>query len=74
VGFLGKWVKYNQFLILAYASFVSSPTDQARRRIFTLDGSNDVDSYKNVPFGGFFDIALHLLHLGGEPPNTIFGA
>ena len=25
-----------------------------------LDGSNDVDSHKNVPFGGSVDIAPHL--------------
>jgi len=27
--------------------------------IFTLDGSNDADSRKDVPFGGFVDIASH---------------
>jgi len=36
-----------------------------RRRIFTLDGSNDADSSKDVPFGGFVDIA----HFGGEIPQ-----
>ena len=52
---------------------MNSPTDQTRRRIFTLDGSNDVDSRKDMPFGGFVDIAPHS---GGEmPPKTpIFGA
>jgi len=36
-----------------------------RRRIFTLDGSND------VPFGGFVEIAPHF---GGEiPENPNFG-
>ena len=38
---------------------MNSPTGQTRRRIFTLDGSNDADSRKDVPFGGFVDIAPH---------------
>ena len=37
-----------------------------RRRIFTLDGSNDADSRKDVPFGGFVDIAPHF---AGETPR-----
>ena len=36
---------------------MNSPTGQTRRRIFTLDGSNDAYSRKDVPFGGFVDIA-----------------
>jgi len=36
---------------------MNSPTGQTRRRIFTLDGSNDADSHKDVSFGGFVDIA-----------------
>jgi len=59
-GLLGKWVKYNDFLkIYLYLFFMNSPTGQTRRRIFTLDGSNDADSRKDVPFGGFVDIAPH---------------
>ena len=34
---------------------MNSPTDQTRRRIFTLDGSKDADSCKDVSFGGFVD-------------------
>jgi len=51
---------------------MNSPTGQTRRRIFTLDGSNDADSRKDVPFGGFVDIDTHF---GGEipPKKTIFG-
>jgi len=45
---------------------MNSPTGQTRRRIFTLDGSNDADSRKDVPFWGFVDIALHF---GGEIPR-----
>ena len=43
-----------------------SPTGQTRRRIFTLDGSNDADSRKDVPFLGIFHIAPHL---GGQKPQ-----
>ena len=42
---------------------MNSPTGQTRRWIFMLDGSNDADSRKDVPFGGFVDIAAHF---GGE--------
>ena len=45
---------------------MNSPTGQTRRRIFTIDGSNDADSRKDVPFGSFVDIAFHL---GGEIPQ-----
>ena len=38
---------------------MKSPTGQTRGRIFTLDGSNDEDSRKDVLFGGFVDIASH---------------
>ena len=38
---------------------MNSTTGQTRRRIFTLDGSNDADSRKDVPFGGFVDISPH---------------
>jgi len=51
---------------------MNSPTGQTSLRIFTLDGSNDADSRKNVPFGGFVDIAARF---GGEitPKKTILG-
>ena len=45
---------------------MNSPTGQTRRWIFTLGGSNDVDSCKDVSFGGFVDIAIHF---GGEIPR-----
>jgi len=47
---------------------MNSPTGQTRRRIFTLDGSNDADSRKDVPFGGLVDTAPHFLWGGGEIP------
>ena len=62
-GLLGKWVKYNEIFfylfIYLYLFLINSPTGQTRRRIFTLDGSNDADSRKDVPFVGFVDIASH---------------
>jgi len=36
-----------------------SSGSQTRRRIFTLDGSNEADSRMDVPFGGFVDIVPH---------------
>jgi len=68
-GLLGKWVKYNEnffYLFIFYLFFINSPTGQTRRRIFTLDGSNNADPRKDVPFGGFVDIASHF---GGEIPQ-----
>ena len=52
---------------------MNSPTGQTGRRIFTLDGSNEADSRKDVHLGGVVDIAPHF---GGEiPPKTpILGA
>jgi len=43
---------------------MNSPTGQTRRGIFTLYGSNDADSRKDVPFEGFVDIVPP--HFGGE--------
>jgi len=64
-GLLGKWVKYNKsFIYLFIPFFMNSPTGQTRRRIFTFDGSNDADSRKNVPFGGF----VYIAHFAGKIP------
>jgi len=47
-----------------YLYFLSnSPTGQTARRIFTLNGSNDADSRKGVPFLAFVDITAYL---GGQ--------
>jgi len=69
-GLLGKWVKYNENFIYLFIPFyfMNSPKGQTRRRIFTLDGSNDADSCKDVPFGGFVDTAPHF---GGEIPSKL---
>ena len=65
-----RWDLYSQEstfpLVYLYLFFINSPTGQTRRRIFTLDGSNDADSRKYVPFGSFVDIAPHV---GGEIPR-----
>ena len=45
---------------------MNSPTGQTRRRIFTLDGSNDADSRKDVPFGGFVKIPQNPQFWGRE--------
>ena len=59
---LGKFYLF----IYLYLFFMNSPTGQTRRRIFTLDGSNDADSHKDVPFEGFVDTVPHF---GGEIPR-----
>ena len=67
-GQIRKWVKYNEilFIYLFVPFFMNSPTGLTRRRILTLDDSNDADSRKDVPFGGFVDIAPHFR---GEIPR-----
>ena len=45
---------------------MNSLTGQTRRRIFTLDGLNDADWRKDVPFVSFIDISPHFR---GEIPR-----
>jgi len=52
-------VKYNEFLY-SYLFFGNSPTSQTHV-------SNDADSRKGVPFGGFIHIVLHF---EGEIPQN----
>jgi len=52
---------------------MNSSTGQTGRRIFTLDGSNDADSSKDVPFGGFVDIAPHLGEGVKSPKRQFWG-
>ena len=63
---------WRNFYLFIYTFFRELTYSSERRRIFTLDGSNDADARKGVPFGGFFDIAPHL---GGakSPKTPIFG-
>ena len=51
---------------------MNTPTGQTRWRIFTLHGSNDADKRKDVPFGGFVDIAPQFE--GEIPQAPILGA
>jgi len=48
---------------------MNSPTGQTRRRIFTLDGSNDAASRKDVPFGVSLTLLLILGVKSPENPN-----
>ena len=49
---------------------MNSPTGQTSRQIFTLDGSNDADSRKDVPFG-FSLIFISILGVkSSENPNN----
>ena len=55
-----RWnINYISFFI--YTPFLSNtPTGQTADHIFTLNGSNDADSRKEVPFLASVDIAAHL--------------
>jgi len=48
-------------MFFIYTPFLrNTPTGQTARQIFTLNGSNDADSRKDVPFLALVDIAVHL--------------
>ena len=60
------------FLIIPH--FLSkSPTGQTVHHIFTLNGSNDSDSRKGVPFLTFVDIALHFGDKIAQKKNNFWG-
>ena len=53
----GHMGKYITNIIFIYTPFLrNSPTGQTRRQIFTHDGSNDVDSRKDVLLGNYFTL------------------
>jgi len=55
-----RW-KTNYISFLFIPPFLSNaPTGQTADHIFTLNGSNDADSRKDVPFLATVDIAAHL--------------
>jgi len=56
-------MKYND---LFYLFMELTCTGEPRQRIFALDGSNNADSRKGVPFGSLVDIAPHLLCSGSS--------
>jgi len=49
----------------------NSPTGQTVHHIFTLNGSNDADSRKDVPFLAFVDIALHFEDQIAQKPQFL---
>jgi len=54
-------VKYNPKCFFIYTPFLrNTTTGQTVRQIYTLNGSNDTDSRKDVPFLALVDIAAHL--------------
>ena len=60
-GASGQIGEISQKFFFIYTPFLSnSPTGQTVHHIFTLNGSNDVDSRKGVPFLAFVDIAPNL--------------
>jgi len=67
-----RWnISQNVFI---YTPFLrNTPTGQTARQIYTLNGSNDADSCKDLPYLALVDIAAHL---GDQiaPKKTIFGA
>jgi len=69
-GFWKNGWNITKILFIYLYFFRNSPTGQTRRRIFTLDGSNDAFSRKAVRFGGFVDITPHFR--GEIPPNHNF--
>jgi len=59
-GASGQIGEISQKKIFIYTPFLSnSPTGQTVHHIFTLNGSHDADSRKDVPFLAFVDIAPH---------------
>jgi len=64
-----RWnINYISFFI--YTPFLSnSPTGQTADQIFTLNGSNDADSRKDVPFLASVDITVHLGDQIAKNPN-----
>jgi len=70
----GLWASgWNVTNFFIYTFFGNSPTGKTRRRIFTLDGSNDADSRIGVPFGGFVDIAPHFRGESLPPKKQFLG-
>jgi len=47
------------FCFYLYPFLSNSPTSQTANHIFTLNGSNNADSSKGVPFLALADIAAH---------------
>ena len=62
-------------MFFIYTPFLrNTPTGQTTHQNYTLNGSNDADSRKDVPFLAFIDIAVHLGDKIAQTPPPIFGA
>ena len=60
-GFSANRRNINYISFFIYTPFLSNaPTGQTADHIFMLNGSNDADSRKDVPFLASVDIAAHL--------------
>ena len=61
-GFMAnRWnINHISFFLFIPRFLSNAPTGQTARHIFTLNGSNDADSRKGVPFLALVDIAAHL--------------
>jgi len=66
--FWANWWNITIFIYLCIHFYTNSHIGQIRRRIFTVDGSNDVDSRRDVSFGGFVNIVPYF---GSEIPPKI---
>jgi len=58
-----------KFFLFIHPFLSNSPTGQTVHHIFTLNGSNDADSRKGVPFLAFVDIAPHFGYQIAQKPN-----
>jgi len=57
-------------MFFIYTPFLrNTPTGQTARQNYRLNGSNDVDSRKDVPFLAMVDIAAHLGDQIAQNPN-----
>jgi len=54
---LGEWVKYYENLFIPFFRELTYRSDPSTD--FHAYGSNDADSRKGMPFGGFVDITPH---------------
>jgi len=70
-GASGQIGEISRKFFFIYTPFLSnSPTGLTVDHIFTLNGSNDADSRKRVPFFAFVDIVPHFWdQIAQKPPN-----
>jgi len=69
-GFWANRWNIGYILFFIYTPFFSNlSTSQTAHHIFTLNGSNDADSRKDVPFLAFIDIVAHLQYQIGQKPQ-----